>query len=73
MKSRRCPKCDAECEVGFLVDTSRHEGVGRWASGEPTFYFLRVLRMKGRRRLLVESWRCKRCGYLESYAVEPAT
>ncbi len=69
MKSHRCPKCSTAMETGFLIDSS-HKAVrvAHWAAGEPTYWFLDILRMKGRRRLPVESWRCSRCGLLESYA-----
>lgn len=56
-------------EIGFLVD----EGYGtravpKWYSGEPEKSFWTVLKLRGRERLEVTTYRCKRCGYLESYA-----
>lgn len=72
MKSQRCAKCGAESEIGFLVDRSRHDGVAHWADGEPRYLFLSFLRMRARRKLPIRSWRCRKCGYLESFAVEPA-
>jgi len=42
--------------------------VGHWAEGAPEFWFLRVLKMRGRRKLPIQSWRCTKCGLLESYA-----
>lgn len=74
MKVRRCPKCEGRMEIGFPVDAGRNAvHPGQWADGEPTYWFLRVLRMKGRRRYRVDAWRCTSCGLLESYATEPAS
>lgn len=73
MKSPRCPRCNAETEEGFLIDRGQNAArVARWAAGAPSFWLLDLLRMRGRRTLPVRSWRCRRCGHLESYAVEPA-
>lgn len=71
MKPRRCSKCEGRMEVGFPVDASRNRvAPGQWAQGEPSYWFLKLLRMKGRRRYRIETWRCTTCGYLESYAAE---
>ena len=43
------------------------------AEGEPEYWILRILRMKGRRKLPIQAWRCMRCGLLESYANGPST
>lgn len=54
---------------GFLID-SAHQAirVGHWAEGAPEYWMLRILKMKGRKKLPIRSWRCSRCGFLESYA-----
>ena len=72
MKSPRCPKCQAKMSEGFLVDSS-HQAVrvAHWAEGAPTYWALRILKMRGRRKLPIQSWRCASCGYLESFANEP--
>lgn len=69
MKGQRCGKCGGEMVEGFLID-STHQAVrvAHWAEGAPSFWFLGVLRMKGRAKLPVASWRCRKCGFLESYA-----
>jgi uncharacterized protein with PIN domain len=65
----RCPKCDAMLEEGFLLDSTHNAvRVGRWADGPPTYWFLRILRMKGRRRLAIEAGRCPKCGLLQLWA-----
>ncbi len=55
--------------AGFVVD----EGygtvtVGDWVAGEPVKSFWAGLKLKGRTRLRIATWRCRRCGFLESYA-----
>ena len=71
MKSVRCPKCEAKMAEGFLIDSSQQAvRVTHWAEGAPTYWFLKVLKLRGRRRLPVQTWRCASCGFLESYANE---
>ena len=64
-----CPKCRSDMEDGFLVDHT-HGGVEKpqWASGTPDSSFWVGVRMKGRQRHQVHTYRCTSCGYLESYA-----
>jgi hypothetical protein len=70
-RNPHCPKCDGQMEEGFLIDANQNMAtVTHWADGAPSFYFLKILRMKGRRKLPVRSLRCRKCGLLESYAVE---
>ena len=67
--SDRCGKCGGAMKEGFLLDASRNTfGVTHWAEGAPEYWILKILRLKGRRRLPVRSYRCAKCGYLESYA-----
>ena len=69
MKRERCPKCEGEMEEGFLLDGSQHAvRVAHWAEGAPSYWFLKLLKMKGRRKLPVRTLRCRRCGFLESFA-----
>jgi hypothetical protein len=59
---------------GFLLDTSQQAGrVTHWVEGPPEFYWLKILKLRGRRRYAVECWRCAGCGYLESYAAAPTS
>jgi hypothetical protein len=56
-------------EQGFLVDQGYGTvTVGDWVSGEPVKSIWTGLKLKGRTRLKVSTWRCRRCGFLESYA-----
>jgi hypothetical protein len=57
-------------EQGFIVD----EGYGTkkpatWAEGEPERSIWTGLKLRGRRQLPATTYRCRQCGYLESYAV----
>ena len=64
-----CPKCNVKMEVGFLPD-STYGGVvaPTWVAGDPTKNWLGAITMKGRTTHPVATYRCQRCGYLESYA-----
>ena len=42
-----------------------------WAGGEPDYSIWTGLKLKGRERHRIITFRCEQCGYLESYA--PAT
>jgi len=70
-----CGKCGSEMEVGFLVDrTDNSDYVLRWVEGEPVNANLLGMQLKSvvtqeRRDFGVRSLRCKRCGFVELYAV----
>jgi hypothetical protein len=58
-------------ERGFIID----EGYGkrtvpRWVLGEPevSMWMGGGLKLRGKDKVDVKTYRCKRCGYLESYA-----
>jgi hypothetical protein len=55
---------------GFLLEMGGYgEGlITEWVEGAPDFRKWMGVRLKGRARLKVESFRCERCYYLESYA-----
>ena len=57
-------------EPGFVVDRGAEglPGTQIWVQGIPEKSFLAGLRLKGRAVLGVQTQRCTRCGYLESYA-----
>jgi predicted Zn-ribbon and HTH transcriptional regulator len=64
-----CPKCAAAMEPGFMLDwTVGGYLVTEWMEGEPEKSFWTGLKLNRRRRLKVVAWRCRRCGFLESYA-----
>jgi hypothetical protein len=58
-------------EPGFLLDqTYGSSAAVHWVAGAPRKSFWTGLKLKGAQVLEVATWRCRRCGYLESYAAE---
>lgn len=69
MKSHKCPKCQASMIEGFLVDaTDSYKKVGCWVGGAPEKSIWGGIKLRGKNRYSVQSWRCQRCGFLENYA-----
>ena len=64
-----CPKCRARKELGLIID-SAHGGMvePQWLEGAPEKSFWRGLKVKGKEKHPVRTFRCPSCGYLESYA-----
>ena len=64
----KCLRCSGEMEVGFLLDRM-HSGAqaAEWISGPPEKKWIGGVKTNTR-SFPVETWRCKSCGYLESYA-----
>jgi hypothetical protein len=67
--SKSCPKCGGRMDQGFLLELKdgNQKAVTEWVEGMPhkKWYGLSI---RGQRKLTVETWRCGRCAYLESYA-----
>ena len=68
-RSLTCPRCSGQMEEGFLVD----EGYGsrttaQWVAGKPEKSIWVGIKLRGKTKLGVATYRCRRCGYLESYA-----
>jgi hypothetical protein len=65
-----CPRCTGSMEPGFLIDVGHGQtAVPKWAAGEPHSSFWSAgLKLRGKEQLPVTTYRCRRCGYLESYA-----
>jgi hypothetical protein len=71
MSEPQCPKCHGAMEVGFVVDnTYGAVAASEWASGEPVYSIWTGMKMRGRERHPVITYRCAGCGFLESYARE---
>lgn len=68
-KPLRCARCNGEMEQGFIVDTT-HGGhfVSRWMRGAPKKSFIFVTQIDKNECIPIGTYRCKACGYLESYA-----
>ena len=60
-----CPKCGGGMERGFVIDCSEISHVSSWISGAPQFGFLE--RVKDDNEKPIVTFRCSKCGYLESY------
>jgi hypothetical protein len=70
-KTRTCPKCNAEMEEGFLLDStygSINHKTTTWIQGTPEKGLLTNIKTHGRTLMNVVTFRCPACGYLESYA-----
>ena len=54
-----------------MIDVSYGKtGVSQWVAGEPetSWWMGGGLKLRGKEQLPVTTYRCRRCGYLESYA-----
>ena len=73
MKSERCSKCGAEMVDGYLVDRGDNHSarLPGWIEGEPEKGWLGGLKVWRKKRLEVVTRRCRKCGFLESFAPEP--
>ena len=66
-----CPRCAGSMEPGYILDeTYGKVGSEKWVEGEPQYSIWTGLRLRGKQRLQVTTYRCRGCGYLESYAEE---
>ena len=72
MNAPKCPRCGSAMEPGIVMDRGHGDTVRQqeWLEGEPTRSFWHGLKTKGRDKHPVRTFRCERCGYLESYAIE---
>lgn len=71
MTATTCPKCGSRFEEGFALDRGdhhiRHQSL--WIAGKPERSFLVGLKIRGKAKHPIATWRCTRCGFLESYAL----
>jgi hypothetical protein len=69
--SKACGKCGGRMEQGFVPESKDSSyRVDTWFEGAPQKRWY-GLKTGGLRKHEIETWRCGRCGFLESYA--PAT
>jgi len=69
MRLATCPKCSGRMEEGFVLDHTYGAYLqAMWVEGAPAKSFWTGLKIKGRIKLPVTSFRCSGCGYLESFA-----
>ena len=68
-QSKQCPKCGGSMAEGFVLDrTHGAVGVSSWVEGIPERSVWTGVRLGGRTQSAISTWRCGRCGFLESYA-----
>ncbi len=71
MRSNSCPKCQGSMAEGFILDVKQNGGgrVSTWVEGAPEKGFWQGVKIGKKANFEVQSWRCGRCGFLESYAI----
>ena len=58
-------------EQGYLLDESYGKKLAqKWVEGAPDISFWIGLKLRGKRQLEIASYRCRSCGFLESYAAD---
>jgi hypothetical protein len=69
-KPIECIRCRAQMESGWVPDNA-HSGLQRqnWSPGEPQPSFWTGLKVGKDQVIPVTTFRCPKCGYLESYAI----
>jgi hypothetical protein len=69
-----CPKCHGRMSEGFVLDHGDYNAkkLQEWIEGEPVKSFWHGYHTKDREAFVVKTFRCERCGFLESYAQTPA-
>jgi hypothetical protein len=72
MPPNRCLKCTGDMVEGYLKPSRWGVPWPEWVSGVPLRGFFNDLRESERDIRRVRTYRCIRCGFLESYASEPA-
>jgi hypothetical protein len=57
---------------GFVADRTHHSAaaVPIWVEGQPEGSVWTGLKLRGKPRAGIATWRCRRCGFLEHYAVD---
>lgn len=65
-----CLRCRGPMERGFVIDRGHVNApdLQKWIEGTPERSFWTGIRTKGRESHPVQTFRCERCGWLESYA-----
>ena len=69
VRSLSCPRCGGGMDQGFVVDQAHGTiKTQRWVEGAAEYSFWFGLKLRGKQQLEVSTYRCGKCGYLESYA-----
>jgi hypothetical protein len=57
-------------EQGFVVDESYSRRMpSKWVEGPPEYWMWNV-KLRGKRQIEIATYRCRNCGFLESYAAD---
>ncbi|HWW01559.1 MAG TPA: hypothetical protein VNZ64_17810 [Candidatus Acidoferrum sp.] len=65
----KCPKCGELMEQGFTVGRSDNAAsVVHWFEGVPEYGFFGGIKATKKRQFRLQTFRCSKCGFLESYA-----
>lgn len=68
----QCAKCGNRMEEGFVLDNAHAARFqSEWVQGAPEESRWGGVKLKGKLQLPITTYRCPKCGYLESY-VPPA-
>ena len=68
-RTPECPKCSRGMEAGYTLDlTHGGQAQSSWVDGPPEKSFWLGLKVSGHQRVPITTFRCPKCGYLESYA-----
>jgi len=66
---KACPKCRGAMTEGFVIDhVFGGRAVSRWVEGAPQRSPWLGVGLAGAMPIEIATWRCGRCGFLESYA-----
>jgi ribosomal protein S27AE len=70
--AKNCSKCGGSMVEGFVLDRGDYGSVNvpKWQPGEPRKSFWTGIKEDSDQQLEVSTYRCQRCGYLESYAAK---
>jgi len=68
-RAPECPRCEQPMERGYMVDHSYGSAYPTaWVEGHPEWSRWSGLRLKGKVKVPVTTFRCPQCGRLESFA-----
>lgn len=71
MKTISCSKCEGSMEEGYLLDVAYGGALDMsWIAGKPQKSFWTGISWRDRERRAVSAFRCEKCGFVESYAIE---
>ena len=68
MRTNSCSRCQGSMSEGFVAtDKDGMRAVSTWVEGAPDRRWY-GLKLGKKPKYEIQTWRCSRCGFLESYA-----